>query len=222
MLERILEAEVMDSVQEAAEYQTMDHSEVNRRFAEDLRTFLGARSPEGDFLDVGTGTALIPIACCRSLPEVRFVAADLSQPMLDLAFKNIAEAGLADRIQLKRLDGKSLPFRAGEFYGVTSNSLIHHIPDPEDALREQWRVLQSGGVWFHRDLLRPADDAALRSLVELHAEGATEHQRKLFADSLHAALTLEELQAIHSRLGIPVGWIRQTSDRHWTIAGRKP
>src|SRR5438067_170240 len=35
-LERILEPEVMDSHEEASDYDAMDHSEVNRRFVDDL------------------------------------------------------------------------------------------------------------------------------------------------------------------------------------------
>ena len=35
-LERILEPEVMDSPEEATNYDSMDHREVNRRFVEDL------------------------------------------------------------------------------------------------------------------------------------------------------------------------------------------
>src|SRR4051812_38134791 len=62
MLQRILEPEVMDSPQEALEYDTMDHSAVNRVFVDDL---LAARPAPGDVLDLGTGTALIPIELCK-------------------------------------------------------------------------------------------------------------------------------------------------------------
>ena len=41
MLPRVLEPEVMDSPEEARDYDAMDHAEVNRRFVAD---FLTARS----------------------------------------------------------------------------------------------------------------------------------------------------------------------------------
>ena len=50
-----------------------------------------------------------------------------------------------------------------------------------------------GGLLFHRDLARPSDEAELQHLVETYAGNATPYQRKLFADSLRAALTLEEV-----------------------------
>ncbi|MFM7740452.1 MAG: ubiquinone biosynthesis protein UbiE, partial [Planctomycetota bacterium] len=60
-IDRVLEVEVMDTPQEALDYNRMDHSQVNRLFASDLRVagFIG-----GDVLDVGTGTALIPVEIC--------------------------------------------------------------------------------------------------------------------------------------------------------------
>ena len=61
MLPRVLEPEVMDTAQEAADYDAMDNREPNDRFATDCLQF--ARfSPGARSLDVGTGTALIPIA----------------------------------------------------------------------------------------------------------------------------------------------------------------
>jgi hypothetical protein len=41
----------------------------------------------------------------------------------------------------------------------------------------------------------------------------------MFADSLHAALTLEEVRELLDELQLPAEWVTQTSDRHWTIAG---
>ena len=40
MLKRTLEPEVMDSEKEAQEYNDMDHSDVNRRFVEELFAFV--------------------------------------------------------------------------------------------------------------------------------------------------------------------------------------
>jgi hypothetical protein len=38
----------------------------------------------------------------------------------------------------------------------------------------------------------------------------------LFADSLHAALTLEEIRNLVAGLGYDPGHVNATSDRHWT------
>ena len=65
MLPRVLETEAMDTPAEAADYDAMDHREVNRAFVID---FLAAGPPPGEILDLGTGTAQIPIELCRRRP----------------------------------------------------------------------------------------------------------------------------------------------------------
>ncbi len=81
-------------------------------------------------LDVGTGPARIPIALCRADRHFRILGVDLAGPMLDLARRNVAEAGLTDRIRFARGDAKNLPFPDGRFEAVVSNTIVHHIPDP--------------------------------------------------------------------------------------------
>ena len=108
------------------------------------------------------------------------------------------------------------------FPAVMSNSIVHHIPDPRAVFTEIARVVMPGGTIFVRDLLRPADAATLRHLVDTYASDANEHQRKMFAESLHAALTVEEVRELASRLGFDPEGVRQTTDRHWTWAARKP
>jgi ubiquinone/menaquinone biosynthesis C-methylase UbiE len=223
MLERVLEPEVMDTAEEAADYDSMDHAEVNRRFAED---FLAAvRGHNGDLmsgtvLDLGTGTAQIPIELCRR-SGVRVVAADAAEAMLDVARRNVERAGLAERIELRRADAKRLPFADRQFRLVMSNSIVHHIPEPRDVLTESVRILAPGGLIFFRDLMRPDSDAALASVVDAYAGGANEHQRKMFADSLHAALSVEEMQSLVAGFGFDPRTVRATSDRHWTWSAWK-
>jgi hypothetical protein len=42
----------------------------------------------------------------------------------------------------------------------------------------------------------------------------------MFADSLRAALRLEEIQEIVEQLGFPADTVRATTDRHWTWQAR--
>ena len=214
-LERVLEPEVMESHQEAVDYDAMDHSEVNRVFIADLL----ASGPIGqDILDLGTGTAQIPVVLCQQHDSCRVMAIDLAVEMLDLAVYNVEAAGLIEQIQLEHVDAKQMPFEDNMFDTVMSNSIVHHIPDPYDVLRESARVLKPGGRLCFRDLLRPENDAQVEKLVEAYAGEENEHQRKMFDDSLRAALSLEEIQQLVERLGFDRLEVVATSDRHWTWA----
>ena len=54
-----------------------------------------------------------------------------------------------------------------------------------------------------------------------HAGGANDHQRKMFAESLHAALTLAEVRELVMQLGYDPNSVKQTTDRHWTWSAKR-
>ena len=225
MLPRTLEPEVMDSVEEASDYDRMDHSGVNRAFVDE---FLVAWNQGRDSLvdahliDVGTGTAQIPVELARRDTGCRVVAVDLADEMLKLARRNISEARVGQVVEVERADAKSLPHADGQFDGVISNSIIHHVAEPAVVFREMLRVLKPGGMLFVRDLMRPDDAATVDRLVGTYAGTESPHAQKLFHQSLHAALTLSETQQMVVGCGGDPGWVHASSDRHWTICGHCP
>jgi ubiquinone/menaquinone biosynthesis C-methylase UbiE len=219
MLPRILEPEVMEDRQEAIEYNQMDHRAVNDQFVADLL----AAGPIGrDILDLGTGTALIPVALCKMDPRVRVMASDASVEMLELQRYNLEVNHLLDRIQLHRSDAKKLVFPDAYFDAVMSNSLVHHLPTCESFFAESLRVLRPGGLLLVRDLCRPEREEEVERLVELYTRGETDYSKQLFRQSLHAALTVAELRGIVGTLGMAEGSVQMSSDRHWTLIHRKP
>src|SRR5260370_29612410 len=99
MLHRIVEPEAMDSAEEARDSDGMDHSAVNRAFVADFVLAWDGRSP---VLDVGTGTAQIPVELFRRYPRAEVVAVDLSSEMLVVARENVQKARLESRIHVER------------------------------------------------------------------------------------------------------------------------
>jgi ubiquinone/menaquinone biosynthesis C-methylase UbiE len=224
MLPRILEPELMDTAEDAREYDAMDHAAVNAQFVTDFLT--AAKTMEWSIersivLDLGAGTGLIPIDLCRRAPNLRVIAVDAAQHMLALARKNVAAASLADRIEIVHADAKQLDVRSDAFAAVISNSILHHIAEPRPVIAEAVRVAAPGALIFHRDLCRPADEATVNKLVSAYAADATPYQQKLLADSLRAALTLEEIRAQVGEFGFPPTTVHMTSDRHWTWSACK-
>ena len=226
-LQRILEPEVMDSEQDAREYDDMTNSGANTMFVDDLLEFArsvyededGDQEFElGDVLDLGTGTALIPVELCKRHEGCRVMAVDLAATMLDLAVYNLEANSLTQRVTLTQADAKNLGLEDSMFDVAISNSLIHHLAEPLGSLEQMSRVTSEGGILFVGDLMRPDDLETLEGLVETYMAQDTEYCRKLYGDSLHASLTLDEMRTLVSSLGFDPQSVQATSDRHWTWA----
>ena len=212
-MQRVLEPEVMDSWEEAIEYDSMDFTEVNTAFAEKAITLAPATAK---VLDAGTGTARIPIIICQQRPQWQIIGIDLAQSMLEVGLKNVTQAGLQQQISLELVDAKQMPYLDGQFDLVISNSIVHHLPAPLPFFLEIKRVLKPNGAILIRDLIRPANQEIINHLVEGIGSDYNEHQKKLFSDSLHAAFTLDEVQYLLEQTGLDHTKVYQSSDRHWT------
>lgn len=195
---RVLEPEVMDDRGEAIVYDRL----CRERFAASDRAFARravALGPKrGLILDVGAGPAWIVIYMAQANPEWDIRAVELSDPMLELAEKNIAQAGLKDRITVRRGDAKSLPYSDRSFDMVISNSLLHHLEDPLQGLEQIHRVLRPRGALLVRDLRRPPK--LIRWILSTVAtRGMDPVGKKMYKNSLAAALTRRELAGLLAR-----------------------
>ncbi len=212
-MQRVLEPEVMDTLEEAVDYDAMDFTEVNTAFAFQA-VELG--SPSAVVLDAGTGTARIPIIICQMRSQWQVTGIDLAENMLQLGRKNIEAARLEKQIKLEIVDTKQLPYMDGYFDMVMSNALVHHLPDPLPFFLEIKRVVKPNGAVFVRDLIRPVDETSMNAIVDRIGTEYNEHQKMLFRDSLHAAFTLDEVKALIEKSGLEDIKVYQSSDLHWT------
>src|SRR4030095_9234532 len=102
----------MDTDEEACAYDAMDHREVNAKFIDDflLACPEAAAADDNDeawfdsddrvsVLDLGTGTAQIPIELCRRTDRVRIMAADAAIAMLEIARFNVEFASVQQQVQ---------------------------------------------------------------------------------------------------------------------------
>ena len=212
-MERVPEPEVMDTWEDAAEYDAMDFTAVNTEFAE-MAIDLG---PDAGFvLDAGTGTARIPILIAKQRSQWQITGIDLSANMIIIGNQNIQNEGLQGQIQLEQIDAKFLPYQPDHFDMVISNSIVHHLPDPLPFFQEVSRVLKPEGAVFIRDLMRPVNESQVDYCVEQYARDCNDYQKKLFRDSLFAAFTLDEIIDMIEAAGLEGVRVYQSSDRHWT------
>lgn len=216
---RILEPEVMDTARDAEEYDAMDFAEADTRFAEDALASIAGRE-EAEVLDIGTGTAKIPILMLNRRPGLRVMAVDLSAEMLRVATHNVAKAGHGSACRLAKHDAKALRLGGQRYDLVMSNSVAHHIPDPLTHFQEIARVVKPDGAILVRDLIRPETMDEAWAIVKRVAAGEHIRQQQLFFDSLCAALTIREVEELVEKAGLARVRVARVSDRHWTAERR--
>lgn len=96
-------------------------------------------------LEVAAGTGAATRALARVLPaEVRLVATDLNQPMLDRA----AAVGTDRPVEWRQADALHLPFEAATFDVVVCQFGVMFFPDVVRAFAEVRRVLRAGGAFL--------------------------------------------------------------------------
>ncbi len=205
----------MDSEEDASEYEAIDNQAVNREFA---ASALAVCPMARCAIDLGTGPGLIPIIAVGMAPTLSVTAIDLAEHMLERARINVRRAGLEHRVAIERRNVKATELPSASFDLVMCNSVLHHLPDPVELLREVKRLVAPGGGLYIKDLLRPGSDAELSDLLSQRASKDTPYQRQLFADSLRAALTVDEAESACQLAGLEDVVVKRTSDRHYCIS----
>jgi ubiquinone/menaquinone biosynthesis C-methylase UbiE len=212
-MERILEPEVMDTLEEAESYDAMDHCSVNAAFIDRLIE-LGVN---GSCLDIGCGPGHIPLELVTLVSDVHITAIDLSRNMLKIASEHQKVCMEGARVDFVYADAKTLQFDSDSFDSVYSNSILHHIPNPADFLSEAWRVLKPNGVLLIRDLFRPQTKEDALKLVKQYADAEEQQAQDLFFASLCAALRPEELVDIVEKIGVTDYKVVVDTDRHMSL-----
>jgi demethylmenaquinone methyltransferase/2-methoxy-6-polyprenyl-1,4-benzoquinol methylase len=102
-------------------------------------------SSPGQVLDVASGTAGVRAASWRATPA-HVVGVDLTIGMLAQGHRNVAEAGLSERVQLVNGRAEQLPFPDASFDALTFTYLLRYVDDPQATLTELARVVKPGGA----------------------------------------------------------------------------
>ena len=177
MLARIPEPELMLGIVQCEVYnqEFVDDPHILEEFLETYNQYIGIT--KGTVVDLGSGTGHFVIALCKMYPELSVTCYEASSAMIEIAQRNITQAGLGNQINLIQDDF----FNAqGQFDLVIANRVLHHVNDTVGF----WNLIDRlGKNVLVCDLGRPD---TLEFLNHEFSEDAV--------NSLKSAYTLEEVQ----------------------------
>ncbi|MGP1481495.1 MAG: bifunctional demethylmenaquinone methyltransferase/2-methoxy-6-polyprenyl-1,4-benzoquinol methylase UbiE [Hoylesella enoeca] len=119
-------------------------------------------------LDIATGTGDFAILAAQMLQPSRLVGVDISQRMMDIGQKKVAEAELQGIISFEKEDCLSLSFADKTFDAVTAAFGIRNFQDLDRGLTEMCRVLKKGGHLSIVELTAPIS-APMRWLFKVYS-----------------------------------------------------
>ncbi|WP_314740304.1 bifunctional demethylmenaquinone methyltransferase/2-methoxy-6-polyprenyl-1,4-benzoquinol methylase UbiE [Hoylesella pleuritidis] len=119
-------------------------------------------------LDIATGTGDFAILAAQILQPSRLVGVDISQRMMDIGQKKVAEAELQGIISFEKEDCLSLSFADETFDAVTAAFGIRNFQDLDRGLTEMCRVLRKGGHLSIIELTAPIS-APMRWLFKVYS-----------------------------------------------------
>ena len=132
---------------------------IDRRWRRTAVDALGKHFPpqggQGVILDIATGTGDFAMLLAERLKPQRIIGADISEGMMDVGRKKVAQAGLQDVISFQWEDCTKLSFPDGTFDAVTSAYGVRNFQDLDAWLREMQRVLRPDGHLLIVELTPP-------------------------------------------------------------------
>ncbi len=140
--------------------------------------------------------------------------------MLKFGRRAIRRAQLGKRVQL--IDGylptAQLPCQMYDV--IISNSLLHHLQDPQVLWESVKRFARPTAPVFVMDLMRPQSKAGAEKLTRDYAGDEPEILKHDFFHSLLAAYRADEIQSQLERARLNHFSVEVVSDRHLVVWGR--
>ena len=130
------------------------------------RVLEGSDIRECRVLDIGAGLGAVDQLLVAEHGAGSVVGIDVDPGLLRQMDERIERAGLAGRIQSRRVEPGPLPFAADSFDVVFSKDSIVQIPDKAALFAEVHRVLRPGGRFLASDWLRGGHGAYSAEMME--------------------------------------------------------
>lgn len=143
-------------------------------------------APDAHILDIGCGLGG-PAMRIAKVHGRKVTGVDLVETNVATARTRVAEAGLADKIEIIQGDATALPFSDGSFDAVFTQDALCHVPDKAAALAEAARVVRGQGAIGITDWVETSTMTQVRREQVLDALSAPNLQTQAgYAETLEA------------------------------------
>lgn len=105
-----------------------------------------AKSKANRILDIATGTGDLAINLAKTNAQ-EIIGLDISDGMLEVGRKKIAERQLSNKIQMMLADSENMPFEDNSFDAITVAFGVRNFENLEKGLSEILRVLKPNGIF---------------------------------------------------------------------------
>ncbi|BBF43134.1 UbiE/COQ5 methyltransferase [Lachnospiraceae bacterium KM106-2] len=105
------------------------------------------KEPYECLLDAGCGTGAVLALLKEKYPDKNYVGIDLSPKMIEVANRKNLKG-----VRFINGDCEKLPFEDKSFDMITCSMSFHHYPNPEEFIKNCFRVLKPGGRLLIRDM----------------------------------------------------------------------
>jgi trans-aconitate 2-methyltransferase len=225
-MQRTPEPELMNDLEQVVAYGAADFSRSDTALIEALEQLCLANKQTlhaGDrLLDLGCGPGNISERLARQWPHCDVIGLDAAARMLALAEQRRQQ----DQPRLHRLRYQASSMQdlctapSLEATVLVSNSLLHHLHDPQDLWRLHRRHGRGSALVLHRDLRRPDSPEQALALRERHLPDAPQVLKDDYLASLHAAFTAAEVEEQLAAAGLQTLEVVERDDRYLEVRGR--
>ncbi len=219
-MHRILEPELMNESEQAAAYAQANFSAAHNNIVQSFEHLYAAQITQGNILDLGCGCGDISFRLSQLFQQAMVIGVDGAAAMLQFAHKKRLDlpSAIQDRCKFLELCILSNELDKFQYQCIFSNSLLHHLHNPDDLWATINRLATSGTIIYICDLIRPQSTSQAKMLVDQYASSEPDVLQRDFYNSLLAAFSPEEIQQQLAENNLRLS-IELISDRHMIIHG---
>jgi len=228
-MKRVTEPELMISSEQVKAYAEADFSVTENDLVNELSNLLRKYEPLGEeflILDLGCGPGNISERISTRWRKSNVLGIDGSSEMIRVANerkKSLNRNSCFKRLRYKKMNISLLAKGESSLAGcadvVVSNSLLHHIHNPDIFFSALLNISKNGAIHFHRDLRRPETFEEALEIKKRNLANAPSIMERDFIASLLAAYTREEVYRFLNHAGIDSFNVTEKDDRYIDIVG---